>query len=113
MAEIRSFVKPQSQIIFGSYFLKYAKPPKLASSLGENAYGTSPLDSNVVLWNPCTRARTGVKAMERTFNELTSILTAQRPARVRYSALALRLAESLATGVANGVGIAVGRVLAG
>lgn len=50
--------------------------------------------------------------MERTFDELSGIL-ARRPARARYSALALRLVESLATGVAIGVGVAVGRVLAG
>lgn len=53
-----------------------------------------------------------VEAMERTFDELSGIL-ARRPARARYSALALRLVESLATGVAIGVGVAVGRVLAG
>lgn len=50
--------------------------------------------------------------MEHTFNELARIL-AHRPARVRYRASAVRLAESLATGIAIGVGIAVGRVLAG
>lgn len=46
------------------------------------------------------------------FDEFSLVLT-QRPARVRYSALAVRLAESLVTGVAIGVGVAVGRVLAG
>ncbi|WP_292326385.1 hypothetical protein [Mesorhizobium sp.] len=52
--------------------------------------------------------------MENTFDNLTHILTStQRPARTRYSALLLRLVESLATGIAIGVGVAVGRVLAG
>lgn len=50
--------------------------------------------------------------MERTFDELSGIL-AQLPARERYVVLALRLAESLVTGVAIGLGVAVGRVLAG
>lgn len=50
--------------------------------------------------------------MEHTFNELARIL-ARRPVRGRYTALAVRLAESLVTGVAIGVGVAVGRVLAG
>lgn len=49
-----------------------------------------------------------------TFDELARILTApQRAVRLSYSVLALRLAESLATGLAIGVGIAAGRALAG
>ncbi|WP_292414648.1 hypothetical protein [Mesorhizobium sp.] len=49
--------------------------------------------------------------MERTFDEL--IGTLKTPRRPRLGVFALRLAESLVTGVAIGVGIAVGRVLAG
>lgn len=50
--------------------------------------------------------------MERSFDELSRILQAPR-FNGRYGALALRLAESLATGVAIGLGIAAVRVLAG
>lgn len=50
--------------------------------------------------------------MENTFNDLARILS-QRPVRVPYGAILLRLAESLATGLAIGVGIAAGRALAG
>lgn len=48
--------------------------------------------------------------MERTFDELIGAL--KTPRRTGYS-FVIRLAESLATGVAIGLGIAVGRVLAG
>lgn len=46
------------------------------------------------------------------FDELARILNAPRR-HLPYGAVLLRLAESVATGLAIGVGIAVGRVLAG
>ncbi|TGV26426.1 hypothetical protein EN786_12995 [Mesorhizobium sp. M4B.F.Ca.ET.143.01.1.1] len=94
----------------------------MQQSQGENAYRVK-LDMRKRLkllhWTPTllcgidpTSSEKWVAAMEHTFNELARIL-AQRPARGRYTALAVRLAESLATGIAIGVGVAVGRVLAG
>lgn len=50
--------------------------------------------------------------MDRTFEDLSHILTTPRR-RFPYGAILLRLAESLATGLAIGVGIAAGRALAG
>nr|WIE89043.1 hypothetical protein P9270_015705 [Mesorhizobium sp. WSM4875] len=50
--------------------------------------------------------------MDRTFQDLAHILTTPRR-RLPYGAILLRLAESLATGIAIGIGIAAGRALAG
>ncbi|WP_292322650.1 hypothetical protein [Mesorhizobium sp.] len=50
--------------------------------------------------------------MERTFEDLANILSTPRR-HFPYGAILLRLSDSLATGVAIGVGIAAVRVLAG
>lgn len=50
---------------------------------------------------------------DRTFDELSKALAARRAWRDTVSALAVDLGRKLVTGLAIGIGIAVGRALAG
>lgn len=50
---------------------------------------------------------------DRTFDELSEALAARRAWRDTVSALAVDLGGKLVTGLAIGIGIAVGRALAG